>query len=292
VPLSALTGVHRRIEQALTENAIDAELRPYFDGLKEQSTADGIFAGFRLIRREAEPGGNGAEPPEAAGRQVRPILRSSAREWKRPSRTGRAWMFSTGFSSARRPRMPPAPVRASSRGRRLPGPAGRHTCFRMPPAEESSRSQDASRDPFRVDAAVHRLNRGIALLNFHREPIYLPDDSLELQPRFRRYAIAARKIPVLRELRNQFLGRAIHTTPEAWRKQLQALLVESLTFYGRGRTARAQQQALLQYEKGVSNEPGYRLPSFSNRNRKDTAISSWQSGGRASIAAGLLLVVA
>jgi hypothetical protein len=97
----------------------------------------------------------------------------------------------------------------------------------MPPAEEVSQSDGASRDSFRVDAAVHRLNRGIALLNFRREPIYLPDDSLELQPRFRRYAIAARKIPVLRELRNQFLGRAIHTTPEAWRKQLQALLAKA-----------------------------------------------------------------
>ena len=34
------------------------------------------------------------------------------------------------------------------------------------------------------------------------------------------------------------------------------------------------------------------FPLFSNRNRKDTAISSWQSGARASIAPGFLLMVA
>lgn len=226
-PLSALAGVHRRIEQALTENAIDAELRPYFDGLKEQSTADGIFTGFRLIRREAEPGGNGAEPPEAAGEAGAADSPVEPPGVEAPVEDGKSgdvlhwFFFPLGAENAAGARASVIAWEATSR-------SGRATyCFRMPPAEDISRSQDASRDPFRVDAAVHRLNRGIALLNFRREPIYLPDDSLELQPRFRRYAIAARKIPVLRELRNQFLGRAIHTTPEAWRKQLQALLAKA-----------------------------------------------------------------
>ena len=36
--------------------------------------------------------------------------------------------------------------------------------------------------------------RGLALVNFRREPVYLPDESLEQEPRFRRYAIGCRKL--------------------------------------------------------------------------------------------------
>jgi hypothetical protein len=64
-------------------------------------------------------------------------------------------------------------------------------------------------------------------LNFRREPIYLPDESLEIQPRFRRYAIACRKSPDLVRLRASFLGRAIHTTPEAWQKQFESYLAQA-----------------------------------------------------------------
>jgi hypothetical protein len=55
----------------------------------------------------------------------------------------------------------------------------------------------------------------------------LPDDSLLLQPRFRRYAIACRKLPELVRLRSSFLGRAIHTTPAAWQKQSESYLAEA-----------------------------------------------------------------
>ena len=75
-----------------------------------------------------------------------------------------------------------------------------------------------------LDAAIRELNRALVLLNFRREPIYLPDDSLTLQPCYRRYAIACRKIPELRRLRASFLGRAFHTSPPAWQKQVDGLL--------------------------------------------------------------------
>lgn len=71
------------------------------------------------------------------------------------------------------------------------------------------------------------MNRAIVLLNFRREPIYLPDSSLEIQPRFHRYAIACRKIPELRRLRASFLGRAIHTSPEGWQKQVEGLIAKA-----------------------------------------------------------------
>ncbi len=75
-----------------------------------------------------------------------------------------------------------------------------------------------------MDAAIAHLTRGLALINFRREPIYLPDDSLDTQPRFHRYAIGARKLPDLRTLRAAFAGRAIHSTPENYRAQFSSIL--------------------------------------------------------------------
>jgi hypothetical protein len=73
---------------------------------------------------------------------------------------------------------------------------------------------------FRGNVPVERLTRGLALVNFRREPVYLPDDSLEQQPRYHRYAIGARKLPDLRELRAAYVGRAIHSTIEEWTAQV------------------------------------------------------------------------
>src|SRR5208337_2966418 len=67
--------------------------------------------------------------------------------------------------------------------------SGRATYFfRLVPSEQAGQLQDASRSAASIAAAIRQLNRAIVLLNFRREPIYLPDDSLMLQPRFRRYA--------------------------------------------------------------------------------------------------------
>ncbi len=74
---------------------------------------------------------------------------------------------------------------------------------------------------FFVGESVERLTRGLALVNFRREPVYLPDESLEREGRFRRYAIGCRKLPDLRALRKAYQGRAIHTTVEAWTAQLE-----------------------------------------------------------------------
>lgn len=73
-----------------------------------------------------------------------------------------------------------------------------------------------------ADQAIAHLTRGLALVNFRREPVYLPDESLEREQRFRRYAIGCRKLPDLRTLRAAFRGRAIHTSLEAWTAQVEA----------------------------------------------------------------------
>ena len=78
---------------------------------------------------------------------------------------------------------------------------------------------------FRGGAAeIPALTRGLALINFRREPIYLSDDSLNQTPKFHRYAIGARKLPDLRMLRAAYAGRAIHSSVEAWQGQIDAQL--------------------------------------------------------------------
>jgi len=86
---------------------------------------------------------------------------------------------------------------------------------------------DPARAAALVDAAIRRLNRVLAMVNFRRRPIYLSDDELAFDQRFHRYAIAARRLPEVREVRASFLGRALHTSPEAWKAQVDAILSKS-----------------------------------------------------------------
>jgi hypothetical protein len=74
------------------------------------------------------------------------------------------------------------------------------------------------------DADIARLTRGLALVNFRREPVYLPDASLEEQARYHRYAIGARKLPDLRALRKAFVGRGIHSSVENYAVQVSAIV--------------------------------------------------------------------
>lgn len=74
-----------------------------------------------------------------------------------------------------------------------------------------------------VQPQIERLTRGLALVNFRREPVYLSDESLDSTPRFHRYRIGARKLPDLKTLRQAYVGRAIHSTLEEWQGQMAAL---------------------------------------------------------------------
>ena len=88
----------------------------------------------------------------------------------------------------------------------------------------SGRATYFFRAPAPFAGSARALTRGLALVNFRREPVYLPDASLEREPRFHRYAIGARKLPDLRNLRAAYIGRAIHSSPEEWQQQTDALL--------------------------------------------------------------------
>jgi hypothetical protein len=72
-----------------------------------------------------------------------------------------------------------------------------------------------------IEQAIAHLTRGLALVNFRREPVYLSDEALEQEQRFHRYAIGCRKLPDLRTLRAAFRGRAMHTSLDAWTAQVE-----------------------------------------------------------------------
>lgn len=231
--LAQLRAIDPNTEQALTTNVVDSKLRPYFDSLLAHVPAGNYYAGFKLLRetedetgkeeggqlgeREGTDSANSAtEPPASEEFATEPDSEAGSKEKGLPILH---WFF--------------LPL-AAKPGAKAPGNlvaweatsrSGRATYFfQLVPAEQAGQLQDPSKAPALIDAAIRQLNRAIVLLNFRREPIYLSDESLLLQPRFRRYAIACRKLPELVRLRSSFLGRAIHTSPDAWQKQFASYL--------------------------------------------------------------------
>lgn len=183
--LADLALIDPRLPDALISRAVDAPLKPYFDALRARAQGP-LFAGFKFIRPdEAESGQPESEPDAEAETGGDDDARESATAplffWFFFPLPGNllAWEATTG--------------------------TGRATYFFRAAAD--------------LAQSVRQITRGLALVNFRREPIYLPDASLEQQPKFHRYAIGARKLPDLRALRAAFAGRAIHSTLEEWTAQ-------------------------------------------------------------------------
>jgi hypothetical protein len=229
-PLGKLKAIHPKTEQALVANVVDARLKPYFDALLTHVPPGWLYAGFKLIREEEEepaeqpeekpPEETPAAAPETPEEQIEEPAEAPTEEAPREGEQPILhWFF---FPLATKPgaKLPANLVawEATSKG-------GRATYFfRLLPPEEARQLDDPTKAPAAVETAIQQLNRALVLLNFRREPIYLSDDKLELQPRYRRYAIACRKIPELGRLRASFLGRSIHTSLTAWKKQVDRFL--------------------------------------------------------------------
>ena len=237
-PLARLRAIHPMVEQALSTNVVDVTLKPYFEALLAHVPAGNYYTGFKLLRQdedepEQEEKADSTDAAEATSADAAPdaeaegTAETPAEPEPEPSVEEKTtpilhWFF--------------LPL-AAKPGAKLPGNlvaweatsrSGRATYFfRLVPPEQAAQLQDPSKSPELIEAAIRQLNRAIVLLNFRREPIYLPDDSLQIQPRFHRYAIACRKLPELVRLRSSFLGRAIHTTPQAWQKQFEAYLAKA-----------------------------------------------------------------
>lgn len=74
-----------------------------------------------------------------------------------------------------------------------------------------------------ADAAIRRINDCMLGINFRREPIYLPEETLR-KPAYVHYLFSVRRLPELRELRELFVGRVIHSNAAQWQKDLQSAL--------------------------------------------------------------------
>jgi hypothetical protein len=187
VPLAALGAIHAKLPDALVTHAVDEHLRPYFDALRKRSAGDSLMTGFKFIRPDEEKSGEEGDQPEAE--ESAPDA-----DGKEDKRALFFWFF-------------------------FPLPSGRAAWEATTGSGRATYFFDA---PPPVDQAIAHLTRGLALVNFRREPVYLSDESLEQQQRFRRYAIGCRKLPDLRTLRAAFRGRAMHTSLEAWTAQVEA----------------------------------------------------------------------
>jgi hypothetical protein len=228
VAVTRLNAIHNRMEHALTENAVDATLRPYFDYLGQRTSPAGIYAGFKFIRPEDEPeeqpqevppdqtGAESSEAADAGENQPETPVPAETQEDKQDDSVLH-WFFFPMRSQSGSPLNLVAWEASSKTGRAT-------YFFRLVPQEKAALLEDERSGSAAVEDAVRTLNRAIVALNFRREPIYLPDNSLEIQPRYRRYAIACRNLPFLRTLRASFLGRAIHTTPRAWARQVDGFI--------------------------------------------------------------------
>lgn len=74
-----------------------------------------------------------------------------------------------------------------------------------------------------TDRLVRILNRCMIDINFRREPIYLPLERLD-EPEYLRYKMALARLPSLRLIRNLFIGRIMHSSPDQWKRDVDTLL--------------------------------------------------------------------
>ena len=74
-----------------------------------------------------------------------------------------------------------------------------------------------------TDKAIHCINRCMNIINFRREPIYMPNSQLDLRENIK-YRYAVSKIPALQELRRLFIGRVAHYSLQQWQQDIRDLL--------------------------------------------------------------------
>ena len=211
-PLAKLAAIHKQIPAALTANAVDKDLKPYCDLLVARAASGMAYAGFKLIRPQ------GADTAADKAQNDSDADNATDSDSDAPDADAPETLYWFLF-----------PLAAKAGGAAPANVVAWEACSRSGRATYFFRLVDPTRtaqlaDPATIDAAIRRLNRVLAMLNFRRRPIYLSDDELAMDPRFHRYAIAARRLPEVREVRASFLGRALHTSPEAWQAQVASIL--------------------------------------------------------------------
>jgi hypothetical protein len=76
----------------------------------------------------------------------------------------------------------------------------------------------------RMEGMISRFNDMMTDINFRREPIFLSEEKLTIEPKYAKYRYAVQKIPSLNELRKLFIGRVIHSSFDQWQADVTQLL--------------------------------------------------------------------
>jgi len=101
--------------------------------------------------------------------------------------------------------------------------SGRATYFfRIAPRATYPSMDEESREAM-AEACMDIITAGLREINFRRQPIYLTDEQLRVEP-WSKYRFSILLIPELRELRARFIGRVAHTGEEQWKAKVEELL--------------------------------------------------------------------
>ncbi len=227
IEVSGLEAVHPGIKPVLIEKTVCPSMKPYFDFLEKRLPVNaGLYTGFKMIRPEGlndtagdvsdeiSDNGNERKIPKEPEERNNAALDAAPEENVDCQPQVLHW-FLFPLSTNSDPKAPANVVAWEATSH-----SGRATYFfRIPPSGVNDKAMNPVKAIDTVESTIHLLNSALVLINFRREPIYLSDDLLASQLSYRHYAIACRNLPVLRELRASYIGRAIHTTLEEWQKQ-------------------------------------------------------------------------
>lgn len=101
---------------------------------------------------------------------------------------------------------------------------GKATCFfRIMSRKDYPNFKNIEELHREADNFIKRMNCCMLAINFRREPIYLPDKRLE-ELQYQKYNFAIVKTPALRELRQLFISRVIHSSSEQRKQDVMDLL--------------------------------------------------------------------
>jgi hypothetical protein len=92
--------------------------------------------------------------------------------------------------------------------------------FRIMGRKEYAETKSIEDIVVKVNNMLEEINDAMIKTNFKREPIYLPEEKIAGTP----YEITLKKMPVLKKLRELFIGRVIHNSTESWRTDVDKLL--------------------------------------------------------------------
>jgi hypothetical protein len=95
--------------------------------------------------------------------------------------------------------------------------------FRMMSRQQYNKGVELDDLTAEVKSFTYKANRCMIDINFRREPIYMSWDRLNT-PEYEGYLYAVKKSTSLRFLRERYIGRVAHTTPEQWKSNIEELL--------------------------------------------------------------------